>query len=103
MSQNNDDKFDNLKDDLHEIDKKVELIGQRLLTHLEQDERNLQGVKEAMESNRLLREQMEIDKQKLGDRITNLEDIPKWFKTTLLVITTIGTIAGAIIGIRNLF
>lgn len=118
------DKLDSVKDLYHGLDKKVDTTLAKLETHYEQDCKNLemitaslglvndrlgeynsslqlhiQGVQEAQENNRILREELKVYKEEANKRLDKAEAPIKWLKTTQTVamwITAIGAAAAAL-------
>ena len=113
-------KLDNLSDGIHEIDKKsditltkleahfkddstnlhnitrsLELMGEQLTTYNKELNIHIAGVNELRRSNDLLEQTINIHKQELSERLSEVEAPLKWFKGTKKVATWIAALAAA--------
>jgi DNA repair exonuclease SbcCD ATPase subunit len=117
MSTRLEDKLDEVRDDLHNLDTKVQVLSEKFIMHMEQDTRNLENISnslasiterlsdynetlvehirrsEALEqSNELMKAQLGLYKKEQDVRLEKLEAPQKWIKTTLVVIAAVVTI-----------
>jgi DNA repair exonuclease SbcCD ATPase subunit len=117
MSNRLEDKLDEVREDLHNLDTKVQVLSEKFLMHMEQDTRNLENISHSLESiterlgdynatliehirrsealeesNELLKAQLGLYKKEQDVRLEKLEAPQKWIKTTLVVIAAVVTI-----------
>jgi chromosome segregation ATPase len=118
MSNNRiEDKLDEVRDDLHVLDTKVQVLSEKFLMHMEQDTKNLENIARSLssitdrladyndtlvehirrsealeESNELMKEQLGLYKKEQDTRLEKLEAPQKWIKSTLVVIAAVVTI-----------
>lgn len=116
-----DYKLDSMKDDIHNLDTKVQVLSERFITHMEQDTRNLESISKSLESitdrlsdynaslvehirrsealeasNELMKEQIDLYRKDLEIRLDKLEAPHKWVKATLWLIAAAGSVLGLI-------
>jgi len=110
-------KLDQVKEDLHSLDTKVQVLSEKFLMHMEQDTRNLENISHSLEaitdrlsdynaslvehirrsealeaSNELMKEQIELYRHDLGARLDKVEAPHKWVKGTLWVVASTSAI-----------
>jgi len=130
-SNNNDNAFglsyianslDSMKDDLHALDKRSEVMLEKLENHFKEDSQNLENITKSLESvqnhlevynkelaihiagtvelrrtNDILQKGMELHKQEMNTRLLAAEEPLQWLKTTKRIALWITAVSAAIV------